>query len=126
MKKSKRKNALKPEISAMIWEFAGNYIRIGKNIDQRQNLLNSAVTVWNISLLKDEYREKAIKTYLDKCQELNPNENEEYRINLEKDLRLLLTEKDRLFPSVIKQIAHAEIRHDDGMDNITVVSMKKE
>ncbi len=123
-KKSKRKSALKPKMSTMIWEVAGDYIRMGKNIEQRQSLLNSASTAWNISLLKGKYREKAIQTYLDKCQELNPGHDDNYRNNLEENFRLLVKEKERLFPEVRKQIAHAEIRHISGKDNITVVSME--
>ena len=123
-KKSRGNNSLKPKISAMIWEFAGDYIRMGENIEQRQYLLNSACTAWNISLLKGKNREKAIQTYLDTCEELNPDHDENYRNNLEEDFRLLIKEKERMFPEVKKQIIHTEIRHISGKDNITVASME--
>lgn len=42
------------KISEIIWEFAGDYIFLGKKLEHKQNLLNSALSAWNIGNLRPD------------------------------------------------------------------------
>ena len=65
MKRKNKDNQLshppaKRKISEMICEFAGDFIRLGKNHEHKQCLLNAACTAWNIACVPAHNRQKAL------------------------------------------------------------------
>ena len=55
----------------MVLGFAGDYIAIGENIEEKQELLNGAVSAWNIACLEEKKRKRAIKVYMVEYRKLN-------------------------------------------------------
>lgn len=47
--KRRRNGHQKRKISEMIWEFAGDFIRMGETPEQRQSHLSAACSAWNIA-----------------------------------------------------------------------------
>lgn len=45
----RKKEQRKRKISELIWEFAGDFIRRGETLEQRQSLLNAACSAWNMA-----------------------------------------------------------------------------
>ena len=42
-------SASKQKVSEMIWEFAGEFIKSGRTLEEKQNRLNAACSAWNIA-----------------------------------------------------------------------------
>ena len=51
-------------MSEMVWEFAGDFIRMGDTLDERQSPLNAACSVWNIACNPPEVRENNLDNYV--------------------------------------------------------------
>ncbi|MBI5307465.1 MAG: hypothetical protein HZB37_03785 [Planctomycetes bacterium] len=114
----------KIKISEMLLNVARDFIYMGKNIEEKQELLNCAVSAWNIACLKKENRNAAIKKYMDEYKRLNPTFTENDFKDTEENLQLLIKQKNKLYPDLHKQIISAEIREIDGKNHVTVASMK--
>jgi hypothetical protein len=54
----------KRKISEMIQEFAGDFIRLGKTPEGKQNYLNGACVAWNIASAPPERRSKLVDHFL--------------------------------------------------------------
>lgn len=100
----------KEKISEMVANFAKEYIVLGKDIEHKQQLLNGAVSAWNIACLNSKKREEAIEMYLKEYKRLNPNHGEDILKATEDDLRLLIKRKFELYQDVNKQIVNAQIQ----------------
>ena len=44
----------------MVLDFAGDYIAMGEDIEDKQQYLNSAVNAWNIACLREKDRKRSI------------------------------------------------------------------
>jgi hypothetical protein len=115
-RKSKQK-----KVSEMLLDVAGNFLAIGENITEKQELLNGAVSAWNIACLKGDKRQQAIKKFMKEYKKLNPTFTKNYK-DEEENIRLLIRQKDELYPDVNVQIVNAIIHERDGQNHITVVS----
>ena len=62
----------KRKISEMIWEFAGDFIRMVKTVEDRQSLLNAACSAWNMAC-NPAALVKALDQYMREYQRFNPN-----------------------------------------------------
>ena len=108
----------------MLLKFAGSFIHMAEDIEQKQERLNCAASAWNIACLKQENRDSAIKKYMDEYKRLNPTFTEDDCKNAESDLQLLIKQKIKLYPDFRKQILNVVIREIDGENHVTVASMK--
>jgi len=117
-KKSKRK-----KISEMVLDFAGDYIAMGEDIEDKQQYLNSAVSAWNIACLDEKERKRSIKNYMAQYRKLNPTQSKRDFRDAEKDLRLLITQKQKLYPEVWVQIVDAHINEINGKNHVTVATL---
>ncbi len=106
--------------------FAGDYVAMGENIEEKQEYLNGAVSAWNIACLDEEGRKRAIKKYMKKYRKLNPTHSKQDLRDVEEDLRLLIKQKENLYPEVRVQIVNAHIQEIDGKDHVTVMSLSVE
>lgn len=118
-----KKKSTRLKVSEMVLGFAGDYIAIGEDIEEKQQLLNGAVSAWNIACLDEKEREGAIKRYLAEYKRLNPTHGKKDVSDVEEDLKLLIKQKDRLYPDVRLQIVGAHIKEIDGKAHVTVMSV---
>jgi hypothetical protein len=117
-----RRNKSK-KISEMVLDFAGDYIAMSEDIKEKQQLLNSAVSAWNIACLDENVRKQSIKKYMSEYRKLNPKQSKQDYRDLEEDLRLLIKQKERFYPKVRIQIIDANIQKINGKNHITVASL---
>ncbi len=59
----------------MVLNFAGGYIAMGDDIEEKQQYLNSAVSAWNIACLDEKARKRSIKKYMAEYRKLNPRQS---------------------------------------------------
>jgi hypothetical protein len=120
MKNKIRKSSEKQKISAMVLKVAESYIDMGETAEERENYLRSACSAWNIACLPPLKRESAIKQYVEQYQKINKADEADCKA-LEEDLRLLIKQKDRLYPDVIVQVVDSKLEQINGRDHVTVI-----
>jgi len=113
-----------PKVSKMLLAVAGDYIAMGEDLEDKQQYLNSAVSAWNIACLDSASREKALRQYRKSYRRLNPSHTHRDCADVEENLRLLISKKDKLYPKVRIQIAGATIEEQDGQERVTVASVR--
>jgi hypothetical protein len=123
MKNKMTKSSEKQKISAMLLRVAEGYINMGETTEERENYLRSASSAWNIACLPSLKRESAIKQYIEQYQKINKADEADCRA-VEEDLRLLIKQKDKLYPDVNVQIVGLRIENIKGRDHVTVASAK--
>ena len=107
----------------MVLGFAGDYIAMGEDIEDKQQYLNSAVSAWNIACLDEKERKRSIKKYMAEYRCLNPKQSKQDFRDVEKDLRLLIKKKEELYPEVRIQIVDAHIKEVNGKNHVNVASL---
>jgi len=123
MKKKIRKSSEKQKISAMVLKVAEGYIDLGETTEERENYLRSACSAWNIACLPTLKRESAIERYVEQYKKINKADDADCKA-LEADLRLLIKQKERLYPDVDVQIVDSRIDNIKGKDHVIVASLK--
>jgi hypothetical protein len=123
MKRKIRKSTETQKVSAMVLKVAEGYIDMGESTEEKENYLRSACSAWNIACLQPLKREPAIKQYVEQYQKINKTDKEDC-IALEEDIRLLIKQKDRLYPDVKVQIVNSIIENINGKDHVMVVSAR--
>jgi predicted nucleic acid-binding Zn ribbon protein len=118
------KNPKKIKISEMLIKVAGDYIAMREDVSDKQELLNAAVSAWNIACLKSEKRQEAINKFMKKYKKLNPGFSKNDFRDEEENIRLLIKQKEILYPKVNVQIVNAVIQEIDGKSHIAVASAK--
>ncbi len=114
------------KISEMLLNVAGDFIAMGEDIAEKQELLNASVSAWNIACLKDDKRQQAINKFMKEYKKLNPTFTKDDFKDEEDNLRLLIRQKDELYPDINIQIVNAIVQEVDGKNHITVASAKME
>ena len=107
----------------MVLDFAGDYITMGEDIEDKQQYLNSAVSAWNIACLDEKDRKRSIKKYMAEYRRINPTQSKQDFLDVEENLRLLIKQKEKLYPEVRIQILDAQIQEIDGKNHVTVASL---
>ena len=123
MKKKIRKTSGKQKISEMLLKVAHGYIDLGKTTEERGNYLRSACSAWNIACLPALKRERAIKQYLEQYQKINKADQSDCK-PLEEDLRLLITQKDQLYPDINVPIVDSRIENINDQNRVVVISAR--
>jgi len=126
-KKQKRQpdNAPGPDkrkISQMIWEYAGDFIRIGGTPEYRQSLLNAACSAWNIACDPPERRKASLDRYMVEYRRHNAQADEAQMAGVRSDMEKLVEKKLEMFPTDLRQIVGARIVRSGGKDRIEVAS----
>ncbi len=114
------------KVSEMLLNVAGDFIAMGEDIAEKQELLNASVSAWNIACLKDDKRQQAINKFMKEYKKLNPTFTKDDFKDEEENLRLLIRQKDELYPDINIQIVNAIVQEVDGKNHITVASAKME
>ena len=107
----------------MVLKVAEGYIDMGESTEDKENYLRSACSAWNIACLPPFKRESAIKRYVEQYQKINNSDEADCKA-LEEDLRLLIKQKDRVYPDVKVQIVNSIIENINGKDHVMVVSAR--
>jgi len=123
MKKKIRKSSEKQKISAMVLKVAEGYIDLGETTEERENYLRSACSAWNIACLPTLKRESAIERYVEEYKKINKADATDCKA-LEENLRLLIKQKERLYPDVNVQIVDSRIDNINGRNHVIVVSAR--
>ena len=71
-REKKLKEGKKEKISEMVAHFMREYLALGEDMEHKQQLLNIAVSAWNIASLNEQKREEAIKKISGGWKKLNP------------------------------------------------------
>ena len=111
----------KIRMSELIGEYASDYINMGENTEERQSLLNSACSAWNVAVLPEHLRQEALRHNIEEYKRLNPGIDD--ADNFIHDMQLLIQKKLQMFPKVNKVIVDAFIEPiNDTQYRINVVS----
>jgi hypothetical protein len=118
--RAQKDNSSEMKMSALIINYASDYIRLGDNLEEKQSYLNAACAAWNIALLKQAKRQKALDNFIEQYIKINPGVDD--MDDVRHDMELLVKEKIRLYPNVKRVIAEAKIVNEKGQERILVAS----
>ena len=112
----------KRKISEVVWEFAGDFIRMGDTLDERQSLLNAACSAWNIACNPPEVRQRNLDKYMKEYRRHNRGADKEEIEGVRSNMEKLIAAKLKLFPTDRRQIVGAQMIESEGQERIEVVS----
>ncbi len=112
----------KGKISQMIWEYAGDFIRMGKTLEDRQSLLNAACSAWNIACDSPDQRKANLDHYLVEYRRHNADADEAEMAGVRSNMEKLIAKKLDMFPADIRQIVGAQIVRSGDQERIDVAS----
>ena len=119
-------SSARPKISQSLLEFAGEFIRMGETLEQRQSYLNAACSAWNIACNMPEVRKKSLDHYMREYQKFNPDADEEQLVGVRDNMERLIAVKLKMFPYDIRQVVDARIINVGGQDRIEAAAMTTE
>ena len=114
------------KVSEMIWQFAGEFIRSGKTLEEKQNRLNAACSAWNMACIPPEMRNRSLNQYIESYRSYNTDVSDEQISGVRSNMEWLIQNKLCLFPTVQKKIIDAQVTQVEGKDRINVVSARFE
>jgi hypothetical protein len=126
-KKDKRRRTDTPhkrKMSEIIWEFAGDFIRMGDTPEEKESLLNAACSAWSIACSLPELRKKNLDRYMLEYRRFNPAADEEELAGVRSNMEKLIQKKLEMFPNDLRQIVGARILPAGGKDRIEIVSAR--
>jgi hypothetical protein len=112
------------KISEMVLDFAAQFLRLGETPDKRRNLLRSACTAWNIACAPEEGRAEFLDQFMANYRKCNPGADAEQCRGVRQDMELLIQQKIKKYPEVIRQIVSCELTVVDGKDHILVAALR--
>lgn len=122
MSKGRGKGHEKHKVSEMIWELAGDFIRMAETPEQRQSLLNAACSAWNMACNPSALG-KSLDQYMREYQRLNANADRAALAGVRSDMEKLIRRKLEMFPEDLRQIVGAELVRVRDKDRIETVSV---
>ncbi len=122
-KRDKRRSTgqRKRKISEMIWEFAGDFIRMSETVEQRQSLLNAACSAWNMAC-NPPVLGKSLDQYMCEYQRFNANADPAELAGVRSNMEKLIQKKLEMFPGDMRQIVGAQLMREGDKDRIEVMS----
>lgn len=122
-KRNKRRSTgqRKRKMSDMIWEFAGDFIRMAETVEERQSLLNAACSAWNMAC-NPAALGKALDRYMREYQRFNSNADRAELAGVRGNMEKLIQKKLEMFPGDLRQIVGAELMRVGDKDRIEVMS----
>jgi hypothetical protein len=98
----------KRKMSEMISEMAAGFLA-GDTIEERQNRLNAACSVWNLACRSREIREYQLGHSQQEYLRFNPATSPADLANIRRDMELLIERKLKMFPHDKRQIVRARV-----------------
>ena len=110
------------KMSQQVWEFAGDFIRMGKTLQDRQSLLNAACSAWNIACNPPGQRKANLDAYMAEYRRHNANDDEAEMAGVRSNMEKLIAKKSDMFPTDLRQIVGAQIVRSGDQERIDVAS----
>jgi hypothetical protein len=110
------------KLSELVWEFAGDFIRMGDSMEEKESLLNAACSAWNIACTPPDMQQRQIDQYMRAYSEINPHADEAEIAKVHGNIEKLISKKAKMFPGDLRQIVGARILNMGDKDRIEVVS----
>jgi hypothetical protein len=126
-KKDKRRRIDAPhkrKMSEIIWEYAGDFIRMGDTPEQKESLLNAACSAWSIACNLPEFRKKNLDHYMREYRRFNPGADEQELMGVRESMEKLIQKKLEMFPNDLCQIVGARIFKSGDKDRIEIMSAR--
>lgn len=120
--KGRRKGQGKRKISEMIWDFAGDFIRMADTLEQRQSHLNAACSAWNMAC-NPPALEKVLEQFMREYHRFNRNADRTALAGVRSDMEKLIRKKLEMFPGDLRQIVGADLVRVGDKDRIEAVSV---
>ena len=114
----------KSKISEKVWEFAGDFIRMGDTPEEKQSLLNAACSAWSIACNPPDSHKKLLDQYIREYRRFNPAADEEELAGVRSNMEKLIQKKLERFPNDLRQIVGARIFKSGDKDRIEVASAR--
>lgn len=114
----------KRKISEVVWEFAGDFIRLGDTQGQKEARLIAASSAWNIACNQPEQRRKLLDDYMAGYLRFNPHTDPANAAAIRSDMEALVKRKMKLFPMDMRKIVNARLVPVGDQDRIEVVSAR--
>jgi hypothetical protein len=111
----------KAKISQSDWAYAGDYIRMGDSLEQRQSHLNGACSAWNLACNTPELRRKHLDHYMREYSRVNRHLDEGQIADVRSNMEKLIEKKLAMFPNDLRQIVDARIVKVGDKERIEVV-----
>lgn len=115
----------KHKISEMVVDFAWDFIGQGNTIEERRNRLNSACSAWNYACVPEKVWTEQLDKYINDYQKWNPDADAKECQEVRKQMELLIQEKLKKYPHVIKQIVGCELIVVDGQERLNVMTISE-
>lgn len=125
-RRQRNQPSARPKISQSIWEFAGDFIRMGETLDMRQSYLNAACSAWNIACNRPVVRKKTLDHYMREYQKFNPEADQEHLAGVRDNMEKLIAVKLTMFPYDIRQVVDARIITVGGQERIEAAALTGE
>lgn len=110
------------KISAMIIELGSDgFWMMAQTPEDKENLLRTACSAWNIACAELSKRNQLIENYVSEYSRLN-SAPPDISANLRDNIKHLIRRKEQLFPDEQVLIANAQIIYEDGEERVEVAS----
>jgi hypothetical protein len=110
----------------MMWEFAGDFIHLGRTQGEKECRLVAASSAWNIACNPPEQRQKLLDRHMAEFLRFNPDTDPANAAAIRGDMEKLVERKLKLFPMDARQIVNARLVPMGDKDRIDVVSARVE
>ena len=114
----------KPKTSQSVLDFAGDFIGMGKALEERQRRLTAASRAWNIASNIPEFRQKDLDHFIQEYKRHNPGTSEADLAEVRKDMEALIVRKLEMFPDDRRQIIKATIVMVGNKERVEVVAAR--
>ena len=114
----------KRKMSEIIWEFAGDFIKMGHTPEERESLPNAACSAWSIACNPSQLRKKNLDHYMREYRRFNPGADEEELAGVWSNMEKLIQKKLVMFPNDLRQIVGARIFKSGDKDRIEIMSAR--
>jgi hypothetical protein len=107
-------------------DFAGDFIRFGNTLEDRQNRLTAACSAWNMACNTPELRKKHLDQYVLGYGKFNADADSEHLANVRKDTEKLIETKLKMFPNDLRQVLQAKIVSVKGGERVEAVAIRSQ
>ena len=113
---------MQEKVSAMVIDFAGDFIHIGETIEEKRHRLSAACAAWNFACLPEKQRKGMLDNFMIEYQKGNPDADSNDCRLVRKDLELLIEHKLKKYPEVLRHIVSCKLTEGAEIDHISVAS----
>ena len=113
------------KVSGMLLGVAWEYLDLGQDIEDKQQLLFGAVSAWNIACMPPGQRIAALREFMQEYERMNQAQSAQDFRDVEENMRLLMERKRELYPDVRVQIIGARVEDREGQLYVEVATVRE-